>query len=257
MTPRAQSIFFEVFESIPRQGPGNLACTQRALGLCADLPPNPKILDLGCGAGTQTIHLSSLTEGTILAIDNHAPFIEQLRTKIETHGLSSRVEAQIADMSGLNIAPESLDLVWSEGALYKLGLDSAIPMCARLLHPGGYLTFTDAVWRHKAPPSDVQELFADYPTMGTVADICALIKAKGLKLIDHFDLPDEAWWDDFYHPMEQQLETLQVTYANDPEALAILSQIAEEPQLHRQNAHHYGYTFFVAQRVSRLTASDL
>ena len=49
MTSRAEQIFFEVFEPLPRQGPGNLACTELALAPCAELPASPRVLDLGCG----------------------------------------------------------------------------------------------------------------------------------------------------------------------------------------------------------------
>ncbi len=60
---RFWQILIEVFEALPRQGPGNRACTQRALALCRDLPPVPKILDLGSGIGAQSLHLAELTAG--------------------------------------------------------------------------------------------------------------------------------------------------------------------------------------------------
>ena len=37
-SPRLEEIFFEVFEPLPRQGPGNHACAARALGLWRELP---------------------------------------------------------------------------------------------------------------------------------------------------------------------------------------------------------------------------
>lgn len=79
MTSRTDEIFFEVFEELPRQGPGDLACTQRALELCGGLPSSPRVADLGCGAGAQTLHLASLLDGSILAIDSHPPLINRLR----------------------------------------------------------------------------------------------------------------------------------------------------------------------------------
>ena len=29
---------------------------------------------------------------------------------------------------------------------------------------------------------------------------------SGFSLVGHFSLPDEAWWDDFYTPMEHRIE---------------------------------------------------
>lgn len=248
MTSRTREIFFEVFEPLPRQGPGNLASAQRAFALCDELPASPRVLDLGCGAGAQTLHLASLTEGSMLAIDSYPPLIERLQTKLDEQGLSGRVEAQVGNMSALEVPPASFDLVWSEGAFYNIGLAAALPICADLLRPGGYLAFTDAVWRTPDPPPEVREAFADYPTMGRIEDIVALIKAHPLSLVDHFDLPHEAWWDDFYTPMERQIEALRVKYAADAEALSALDDVAKEPEMHRRNGHHYGYTFFIARR---------
>lgn len=247
-TPRAHEIFFEVFEPLPRQGPGSLACTQRALASCGELPPSPRVLDLGCGAGAQTLHLASLSDGSILAIDSHSPLIERLRAKLEAKGLSERVEARVADMSALDVPPESFDLVWSEGALYNIGLERGLPMCAGLLRPKGYIAFTEAVWRSDNPPPEVREAFADYPTMGRVEDVLSLLEASGWSLIDRFDLPDAAWWDDFYSPMEERIAELRAKYADDVEALVALDEVAKEPQMHRRSGHCYGYTFFIARR---------
>jgi len=54
-----------VFESLPRQGPGNRDCAARVLRLCAGLPLTPMIVDLGCGVGGQTLHLAGLTNQAI------------------------------------------------------------------------------------------------------------------------------------------------------------------------------------------------
>jgi hypothetical protein len=56
-TPRFWEVFFEVFEPLPRQGPGSRACAEKALTLCRDLRLSPAVLDLGCGVGGQTLPL--------------------------------------------------------------------------------------------------------------------------------------------------------------------------------------------------------
>lgn len=248
MTDLPQQIFFEVFESLPRQGPGSFAATQRAFAACADLPTAPRIVDLGCGAGAQTVALAQLTGGTIVAVDSHAPLIERLRERLDELGATDRVETRVGDMAAIDLPRHSFDLVWSEGALYNLGLAVALPRCAELLRPGGYLVFTDAVWRSDDPPDDVQALFADYPTMGGVGDVVAQLENHGWEVIDWFDLPDEAWWEDFYAPMERRIESLREKYAGDAEALAALDELAREPEMHRRSGQQYGYAFFVARR---------
>lgn len=244
------SIFFELYGSLPRQGPGNRACAAKALSLCRDLPPAPAIIDLGCGGGGQTLHLAELTSGNIVAVDSHAPSIERLRTTVAELGLSQRVSPVVGDLSNLEQPSASFDLVWSEGALYNIGMENAARVCRRLLRPGGYLAFTDAVWRGEEAPPEVKASFQDdYPTMGRAPDVLAAIESGGFSPVDHFTLPDEAWWDDFYTPMRHRIEELRDSYANDDEALAVLDQLAQEPEMHQRYSDYYAYEFFVARRV--------
>ncbi len=247
--PRFWEIFFEVYDNLPRQGPGNRDSTARAFDLCAGLPESPDILDLGCGAGEQTLRLAELTYGTIVAIDNHAPVIKKLQEAVKEGGLSHRVIPLVGDMAGPGQPPGSFDLIWSEGALYSIGLRNSLQICYGLLRPGGYLAFTDAIWRKENPPPEIRESFdMDYPTMGWLNDNIAAIQDCGFQLAGHFTLPDEAWWEDFYIPMEARIEELRCKYAGDVEALEILDQLAREPEMHRCYSDFYCYEFFVAKR---------
>ena len=247
--PRFWEIFFEVYENLPRQGPGNRACAARALGLCRELRQCPAVLDLGCGVGGQTLQLAELTSGSIVAIDSHAPSIERLKAAVAQRGLSRRVSAVVGDMARPGLPPGSFDLVWSEGALYNIGIERALQLYRPLLRPGGHLAFSDAVWRKEDPPPEVRELFEqDYPTMGCATDVVAVIGRCELDLLGHFTLPDEAWWDEFYTPMLRRVAELRIKYAADGEALAVLDQIGAEPEFYRRHSESYGYEFFVARR---------
>jgi len=247
-TARFWEIFFEVYEPLPRQGPGSRACAARALDLCSELPPPPAVLDLGCGAGGQTLHLAELTAaGSITAVDSHSPNIEHLRRAVAERGLADRIQPLVGDIGRPHQASESFDLIWSEGALYNVGIDNALRIYHGLLRPGGYFAFTEAVWRKEDPPPEVQASFEDYPGMGGVPDVLATIDKSGFSLVGHFTLPDEAWWDDFYTPMEHRIEALRGKYTDDAEALAALDQIAQEPEMHRRNSDYYAYEFFVVR----------
>ncbi|MBN1336649.1 MAG: class I SAM-dependent methyltransferase [Deltaproteobacteria bacterium] len=246
---RFWEIFHELYEGLPRQGPGNRASAARALALCRGLPSSPAILDLGCGVGAQTLHLAELTSGTLVAVDTHAPSIERLQRTVAALGLSERIHPRVGDMAALDLPPGSFDLVWSEGALYQIGLDAALAECHRLLRPGGLLAFTDAVWRVPSPPPEIKASFdLDYPSMGRVPDVLAAIDRAGFALLGHFTLPDEAWWEDFYTPMIHRLSALHAKYADQAEDLAVLEQLAREPEMHRRHADTYAYEFFVVRR---------
>lgn len=248
-SPRFWQVFLEVYENLPRQGPGSRASAARALDLCLDLPDEPAILDLGCGVGGQTLHLAELTRGSIVAVDSHAPSIDRLKSAVAERGLAHRVSPIVADMSDSGQPSGGFDIVWSEGALYSIGLRAALGLCHGLLRLGGYLAFTDAIWRREDPPPAVKESFdLDYPTMGRLEDDLAAIRDCGFTLVGHFTLPDDAWWDDFYTPMEKRIAELRGTYAGDPEASSILDQLAAEPEVHRRYSAFYAYEFFVARR---------
>ena len=248
--PRFWALFFAVFDALPRQGPGNRASAARALAFCHDLPSAPAIVDLGCGGGGPTLQLAELVpDASIVALDRHAPSIERLRSAIAARGLEDRVRAVEGDMARPDLPSGRFDLVWSEGALYSVGLPVALRVCRDLLRPGGYLAFTEAVWRKADPPQEVRALFAeDCPDMGRAADVVPIVRDGGFDLVGHFTLLDEVWWDDFYTPMEARIAELRREHADDDEALAILDELAAEPELHRRHAAYYGYEFFVARR---------
>jgi SAM-dependent methyltransferase len=249
LTPRFWDIFFEVYEALPRQGPGNRENAARALALCHGLPDAPRILDLGCGVGGQTLHLADLTRGRIVAVDNHSPFIDRLRETVAARHMEDRIHPMCADMAQTGFPPGSFDLIWSEGALYNLGLDAALPLCRDHLRPGGHLVFTDAVWCKNEVPDEVRRGFElDYPGMGRTHDVLAALDQHGMKVLGHFPLPDEAWWEDFYTPMQTRVRELREKYDHDAEAQGILDCIHRETELHAAHGDCYAYELFVARR---------
>lgn len=239
--------FFALFESLPRQGPGSRACTARALAMCEGLPSEPRIVDLGCGSGTQTVDLVELTGGTVVAVDSHAPFLDILARRAADRGLSARIRPLDADMAETGLPAGCADVVWSEGALYNLGLEPALALCRRLLRPGGCLAFTDAVWLGRDVPPPVREAFAEYPTMGSVPDVLALLAARGFEVLGHFALPEAAWWDDFYTPMRSRIAELRADGATAPDALPVLDACEAEIDMYSEHSDCYGYEFFVAR----------
>jgi SAM-dependent methyltransferase len=247
-SPRARQIFLELYEGLPRQGPGDLASARRALALCRDAPPAPAIADLGCGVGAQTFHLAALTGGSIVAVDRHAPAVARLEATAAALGLAHRIRTVVGDLADPGLLPASFDLVWSEGALYAAGLARALATCRTLLRPGGHLAFTDAVWRVDDPPPEAKASFDfDYPAMGRVPDVLAHLARAGFSVLGHFPLPEEAWWEEFYGPMERRIEALRHAHAGDREALDALDALAREPELHRRLGWSYAYEFFVAR----------
>jgi cyclopropane fatty-acyl-phospholipid synthase-like methyltransferase len=88
----------EIFSpSLPRLGAGDDASTQKALAMLLETGSRAgnasrsrklKVLDIGCGNGTQTIRLAKEISGTVLAVDNHPPYLDELRRRAAAAGVA-------------------------------------------------------------------------------------------------------------------------------------------------------------------------
>jgi len=109
---RLIELLVELHEGLERLGPGDDESTLRALRLCADLPPQPQVLDVGCGTGAQTLALAQHTAGQVTATDLMPTFLNTLEARLADRGLQDRVTTQVADMSALPFADGTFDVIW-------------------------------------------------------------------------------------------------------------------------------------------------
>ena len=248
--PIQQEAFFAVHNGLPREGPGNRESTRRALELVGELPARPRVLDLGCGPGLQTLHLAELLpSATIEAIDLHGPFIEHLRGEIERLGLGDRMHAQQANMASPPFEKGSFDLLWCEGAAYILGFEKALTQWRELLTEGGALAATEAVWLRSDPPKRVRACWEEYPDLVDLEASRERVRAAGYRLVGDFVLPPEAWTELYYDPMEERLRELAPRYEGQVEAQLVLDECQEEIDVFRQFSDYYSYAFFVCRAL--------
>lgn len=240
---------FEIFENLPRQGPGDSRSTQKAFQMLDMLPDNPEILDIGCGGGSQTFDLAGLTSGRITAVDNHVPFLEMVKLKAQSKQYSAEITTIQGDMAALNFQPENFDLIWSEGAAYIMGFTNALNQWRNLLRPTGFMVISEIVWFQKKQPQELQDYWAtECPEIKYYEDNFPIIENAGYKLIGYFPLPDKSWWSDYYHPLEQQLITMRKEYHGNTQAEELFDSFQAEIELHRKYSDFYGYGFFIMQR---------
>jgi hypothetical protein len=69
---------------------------------------------------------------------------------------------------------------------------------------------------------------------------------SGFRPVGNFVLPDSAWWDDYYDPMEQRMRMLSDQYRS-VHAIAQIDQAQRELEVRRKHPDCYGYVFFVMQ----------
>ena len=243
-------IFFELHKDLPREGPGDNPSTRKALALLVDLPPRPLILDIGCGPGMQTVELARCTNGKIIAIDTHQPFLEKLKQRAQAEGLSDKITTINMSMFALDFEAKSFDAIWSEGAIYIMGFEQGLRACQPLLKPGGYVAVSEICWLRPQPPSEVQTFWAaNYPGMRTVEENLEIVRAAGYREVGHFVLPPSAWWEGYYTPQEARIAMLRTKYRDDVEAIQLLDESQLEIDLYRKYSDWYGYVFYIMQKA--------
>jgi ubiquinone/menaquinone biosynthesis C-methylase UbiE len=241
-------LFFEIHQGLPREGSGNFVSSRRAFTMLTDLPWRPIILDLGCGPGMQTLHLSRLTEGDIVAVDNHQPYLDQLSQRALVEGVAERVRVVNADMTALEFDRGTFDLIWAEGSAYIMGFEEALLSWRPFLKRRGYLAVTEVSWLRPTLPDELRFFWeGEYPQIQNTGENVMACQGAGYTVLGQFVLPESAWWGAYYFPLGRRLQALELKYQNDPERLQYLEDAKEEINLYRRYSDFYGYVFYVMQ----------
>ena len=243
-------ILYEVFNAdLPRQGPGDNESTKKAFSYLMDLPSEPSILDVGCGNGMQTLELARLTNGRIIALDNHQPYLDELDRRVKNMNFSHRISTINQSMLDMKFDVNRFDIIWSEGAAYIYGFEKALKDWQFFLKVKGYLVISELCWFKENPPKEIHNyLMNEYPVMKSVKQNKRTIDSKGLELIFHFNIPESSWWDNFYIPLEKNINILHKKYQNDNETLELLKLFSVEIEMFRNYSEYYGYTFFIMRK---------
>ncbi len=254
---RRRAVFLELHSNLPREGPGDRDSTARALAIAGALPLRPRVLDIACGPGAQTLDLAALLpDATIEAVDWDPRSVTEAQRRMAVAAVNQRVTVSRGDMRALGYPPASFDLIWCEGAVYVVGVERALGLWRHLLKPAGVLAFSENVWLRDDRPPDVRAFWdSAYPAMLTAQDCRALVRACGYRILGDFALPESAWWRDYYQPLAARIDALRVTHRDEPIALEVLDGAREEIDLYRRHSAYYGYLFVVVTPESSTTAT--
>jgi ubiquinone/menaquinone biosynthesis C-methylase UbiE len=108
-----------------------------------------KVIDVGCGPGTDTIGLAHLVgpTGQVMGIDFNPTFLAQADAHAHQAGVNTWVTYQHADATNLPCATNTFDACRSERLLqHLLHPEQAVAEMVRITRPGGWLVISDADW---------------------------------------------------------------------------------------------------------------
>ncbi len=241
-------IFFEIHKGILREGKGRNKYTKKAFQM---IPPikNPKILDIGCGLGDPTILLAKLSSGKIIGIDTNQPYLDELEKKVKEENLSLNIKTLNCSMFNMDFPLENFDMIWSEGSIYIIGFENGLKQWNKYLKPGRFLVVHEMVWLKENPPHEIEDYWKKYyPDIKTVKQCLEIIPKCDYKLFGHFSLPEDAWWESYYQPLEELIKILKKKYNEDPKVLKILNKQQEEIDIYKKYKKWYGSAFFIMQK---------
>ncbi len=189
----------------------------------------PRILDIGCGSGLPTLELARLSKGEIIGIDIDQAALDELNEKARKEGLSDRILTKNCSLFELDFPNESFDIIWAEGAIAPIGFERALKEWGRILKINGFMVFHDDLINK--------------------ASKIELISKCGYELVDHFQLPDDAWGVEYYEPLEERIKELRNKYNDDPKVLKVFKKYQNEINVYKKNPKKFRSIFFIMRKI--------
>jgi cyclopropane fatty-acyl-phospholipid synthase-like methyltransferase len=238
--------FFSIYEKILRQGPGDNNSTVRALKTFMDLPQDTRILEVGCGTGVQSIELAKNLglESEVWATEMHSPFIDILNNKIKKENITN-LKALTMDMCNIEAPKNYFDLIWAEGSIYFYGFENALKDWKEYFRGKARFAFTEPNWFKKDIPDKAKEVWQGYEIC-SIEETSKRIKELGYNLLDCFKLPSTAWSQNYYEPLQKELDKNSNNFL-DSEAKEVIDSIKKEINDYKLYGEYYGYTFYICE----------
>ena len=180
-------------ESLAPRGPSVLLQVVREIGL----PPDSRVLDVGCGDGRHAFRLATHFGARVLGIDPVQRHLDLARSarRDQPEEVAGRVAFERGYATSLPVHDASVDLVWCRDVLVHVpDLAAAHEEFARVLRPGGFVVAHQLVATPLLGHDEAAWLFDVMGVVPSSADSRSLddaIAASGLEVVDTVDLAGE------------------------------------------------------------------
>jgi ubiquinone/menaquinone biosynthesis C-methylase UbiE len=235
-----------------RQGPGGEKETQQAIKLSGlSGQRGLKVADIGCGTGASTKVLAQLLGCDITCIDLFPEFLGVLKQNFEREKWPAQVTTVVASMEELPFVRNSLDLIWSEGAIYNIGFKKGIQEWRQFLKPRGVLAVSEITWLTTSRPDEINDHWnKEYPEIATASEKMKLLEEAGYKILGYFPLPTTCWFENYYIPMKPRFEAFVLRHSAAREhAAQIVEAEKREIELYEKYQAYLSYGFYIAEKV--------
>ena len=158
-----RSLHLEYYDE-DHQEPAQAAInTMRVLSEAADIDSSDRVLNIGCGAGEDSVWNARAHGATVVGVNISDRQLELARENTREHGVEDRVTFAHDDFHELATVDDgSVDVVWGLEALsHSPDRRRVLEQARRVLAPGGRVAFTDLFVRPAAVPDEHREDLRD------------------------------------------------------------------------------------------------
>jgi SAM-dependent methyltransferase len=137
--------------------PGGRRTTEEILQR-ADIQPDYRVLDVGCGVGTTAIEVASHFGAHVTAVDISPLMLDRARANVQRAGLADKVIVEHGDITDLHYPDNTFDRVIAEAVTMFVDRSRAASELVRVCRHGGQVLATEFLWR-KPPTPEARQIF--------------------------------------------------------------------------------------------------
>jgi len=195
-------------------------------------PPDPRVIDVGCGKGQMLISVLERWGGSGIGIDANPVYVEQGRARGAHLGAALELRAESYDAA--SVPDGSFDVALCVGSTHAIGTYvDALRELARVVRPGGLIAAGSGYWRRSPDPEYLRVLGAEPDEL---LDHAGNVRAgEMLGLRPRFAITSmEQEWDAYEGLYASSIETFAAEHPEDPDCVEMLDRIAKWRDAYRR-----------------------